>query len=369
MTNSVNDNNYFPQLDSLRAIAVILVIISHWFTHEQILNRYTSNGILGVTLFFVLSGFLITGILMRSKQQVESGASIRAAFKVFYIRRALRIFPVYYLLLILLLIFNLSDIRDNFWWHFFYASNFYFWLKEAFGGSLSHLWSLSVEEQFYICWPAILLFSPRKYLPTILVSGIILSVLFRYQITTDQNELGRILMPGSLDSFCIGGLLAYGRLYHNKWYQQYVKYRSLFVLFSFLLLILVHTPFFNNAGKYFYVSFYFLLISVAFGIQIDRVADTVNTPVISVILNNRVLLYIGKISYGVYLFHNFIPYLYSINLPSFLQPASMYIAQAVRFVLLIGLASSSWYLFERPILRLKDKFVFDKLPNAKLISS
>lgn len=129
MTNSANDNNYFPQLDSLRAIAVLLVIISHWFTHEQILNRYTSNGILGVTLFFVLSGFLITGILLRSKKQVENGASRREAFKVFYIRRALRIFPVYYLLLIVLLIFNLSDIRDNFWWHFFYGSNFYFWLK------------------------------------------------------------------------------------------------------------------------------------------------------------------------------------------------------------------------------------------------
>src|SRR5687767_3808258 len=102
---------YMPQLDALRAFAVFLVIISHWFSREHIVNRYTDNGTLGVTLFFVLSGYLITGILLKNKNSIEQGGSIKSALKTFYIRRSLRIFPVYYLLIFVLLIFNVADIQ------------------------------------------------------------------------------------------------------------------------------------------------------------------------------------------------------------------------------------------------------------------
>ena len=105
-----NNLEYFSQLDSLRAIAVIMVIISHWFSNEHFLNRFTANGVNGVTLFFVLSGFLITGLLLKSKYKVEEGSSMWSAFKVFYMRRSLRIFPVYYLLLFISLVFNLASL-------------------------------------------------------------------------------------------------------------------------------------------------------------------------------------------------------------------------------------------------------------------
>jgi peptidoglycan/LPS O-acetylase OafA/YrhL len=347
---------FYPQLDSLRAIAVLLVIISHWFSADHFLNRYTANGIMGVTLFFVLSGYLITSILLKNKAGVEAGSSLRKAFKIFYIRRSLRIFPIYYLLLLIALVLGLSNVRESFWWHFFYGSNFYFWVKGGFLGHLSHFWSLAVEEQFYLVWPAIILLTPRRHLIYTLLVGILVAVLFRYFIITDTSQMGRFLMPSSLDSFCIGGILVYGRLSERVWYAHFIKRKRLFVSLAFFLLLAVHLDFFSQLSRAAWMALYLLLISVAFGIIINRVACYVDTPVLKQFLDNPVLLYLGKISYGLYLFHNFVPYLYGLKLPIFLQPYSMYIAQGLRLFLLILIASVSWYLWEKPFLRFKERF-------------
>lgn len=348
--------DFYPQLDSLRAIAVSMVIISHWFSHEHFLNRYTANGVIGVTLFFVLSGFLITGILLKSKHNVEEGSSISKAFKVFYMRRSLRIFPVYYLLLFVLLVLNLASVKDSFWWHFFYASNFYFWIKDAFAGSLSHLWSLAVEEQFYLVWPAIILLVPRRFLTSVLLAGVLIGVLFRLVIVTDLSEMGRLLMPGSLDSFCIGGLLAYGRNEMIPWYKYYHNNQRWFILLAFVLIITVHLPAFRMLSAAQYSAFYFLMISLAFGILINRVSYNIETPVLKQILNNKGLLYIGKISYGIYLFHNFIPYFYGIEFKGLPAGLSLYIIQFLRLITLVSFASVSWFIFEKPILFLKNRY-------------
>jgi len=351
-----NSKPYYHQLDSLRAIAVLLVIISHWFAKDHFLNRYSENGVLGVTLFFVLSGFLITGILLKSKEKIANGDSVSKAFKVFYIRRSLRIFPVYYLLLFVLVLLNIGGIRESFGWHFFYGSNLYFWLQGAFAGQLSHLWSLAVEEQFYLLWPAVILLIPQRFLTHALVTGIITGVVFRLLIITDTNELGRLLMPGSLDSFCIGGLLAYGRANEAGWYKDYLQRQTFFVLLAFVLLLVAHLPFFKGLSLGLYLSLYLFFISISFGILINRVAYTVEIPVLKQVLNNKLLLYIGKISYGLYLFHNFIPYFYGIELPGMHTALSMYLAQILRLLTLIGLASFSWFFVEKPILSFKKRF-------------
>ena len=353
-----NNSEYFSQLDSLRAIAVLMVIISHWFSSEHFLNRYTANGVIGVTLFFVLSGFLITGILLKSKNKVEEGSSIWKAFKVFYMRRSLRIFPVYYLLLFILLVFNLASVRDTFWWHFFYASNFYFWIKDAFAGSLSHLWSLAVEEQFYLVWPAIILLVPRWFLTSVLFIGILIGVSFRLMMVTEISDMGRLLMPGSLDSFCIGGLLALGRKEMKPWYKYYLVRQRWFILLAFFLIVTVHLPAFRILSEAQSSAFYLLLISVAFGILINVVSYNIDIPVISQILNNKILLFIGKISYGVYLFHNFIPYFYGIEMPGLPAGLSLYFVQFLRLLLLLSLATLTWFFIEKPILKLKNRYKF-----------
>jgi peptidoglycan/LPS O-acetylase OafA/YrhL len=353
-------SHFFPQLDFLRAVAVLLVIVSHWYPKDFILNKYTDNGSIGVTLFFVLSGFLITGILLKSQFYVENGEKMSRTIKVFYVRRALRIFPVYYLLLLILFILDIDQARNTFWWHFFYGSNFLFWLNGHFVGLLSPFWSLAVEEQFYLIWPFVIMFIGRKQLPYLFCFVAVSAMSFRYLIVTDTTQIGRILMPGSLDSFCFGSLIAFGRLYQTSWYVFLKRYEIFFLLLAGLLLVLVHTSFFNNLSEKAYTSFYYFLLSVAFAISIDWLASGVNFKLFTFFLNNPIFLYLGKISYGLYLFHSFIPKIYGLMVPQFLEPFSFYIAEITRLLFLILIASVSWYFFEKPILNFKKYFAYQE---------
>jgi hypothetical protein len=200
---------------------------------------------------------------------------------------------------------------------------------------------------------------PRRYLTGVLLAGVLTGVLFRLAIVTNTSDMGRLLMPGSLDSFCIGGLLAYGRNDGKRWYNYYLGIQQWFVLLALALLLFVHLPAFRSLAPAPFSAFYLLFITVAFGILINRVTYTVHTPVLKQVLNNKALLYIGKISYGVYLFHNFIPYLYEVQLPTFLQPLSLYIVQGLRFIVLMVIASVSWFLIEKPVLQLKSRFEYN----------
>jgi peptidoglycan/LPS O-acetylase OafA/YrhL len=352
-----SEHSYYPQLDSLRAIAVILVILSHWFSKDHFINRYSENGILGVTLFFVLSGFLITGILLKSKEKIATSDSAISVFKVFYIRRALRIFPVYYLLLFVLLLLDLADISKTFWWHFYYGSNVYYYFKGAFAGNLSHMWSLSVEEQFYLIWPTIILLIPRGFLTPVFIVGIVTGISFRLLMITDTNEMGRFLMPGSLDSFCIGGLFAFGREHAVGWYKKYLQSQQFFLFIAFILIFVVHMPFFRGLPVGLRQTMNLFFISVAFGILIDRATFSVEVPILKQLLNNKLLLYIGKISYGIYLFHNFIPYFFELKIRCIPDELVMYIVQTLRLIVLLLASTASWYLIEKPFLKMKNKYI------------
>lgn len=344
---------FIPQLDFLRAVAVILVIISHWFGDHHFLNRYTPNGPIGVTLFFVLSGYLITGILLRYKEKNVGGISLKNIYKVFYARRALRIFPVYYLFLIVILVFKLRPFDDSFVWHFAYLSNVYIWLNNNWIGNLSHLWSLSVEEQFYLFWPAIILLIPRQKLTPTFLLLIFFSILFVFIFNScfSRNNLTHVLTPSCLDSFCLGALFAYGQLYNSKWFQKFKQNETKLFLFSLLLFVAVLTnrylkvlPLFVNT-----LAFY-PLISLFFA-QLILYIPRFNK---NAIINNKALLYLGKISYGLYLFHNIIP---KIDVIPIIELDNFYAIQLYKFIILVAIASTSWFLFEKPILKLKDKFV------------
>ena len=146
---------YYKSLDSIRAFAVFLVIFSHWLPFNFVKTFHF--GYIGVDIFFVLSGFLITNNLLKEKKETSNDLRIKFVhLKNFIIRRSLRIFPVYYFLIFVLAIIGkttYTTINENIWYYITYTSNILFFNTQKWDGMLSHLWSLAVEEQFYLFWP------------------------------------------------------------------------------------------------------------------------------------------------------------------------------------------------------------------------
>src|SRR5690349_5447370 len=199
---------YMPQLDALRALAVLAVMVHHFLPVDRFLPvDYITLGLLAVRLFFVLSGFLITGILLSYRSE-ERGTALRR----FYLRRILRIFPIYYLTLFIALALQVRPIQQGAFWHLTYLSNYVAGFHPEWMGPASHFWSLAVEEQFYFVWPFILLFLPRKHLAGTIVSTILLAVVFRAFILYLSNisiDAGGVFTFATLDSLGGGALLAF----------------------------------------------------------------------------------------------------------------------------------------------------------------
>ena len=141
---------HMPQLDGLRALAVLFVIYYHWVPVQY--HGHLHWGSFGVQLFFVLSGYLITGILIKVRDQAEKGL-VLGAIKAFYVRRSLRIFPVYYAVVIAITILGVYSARETFWYNVTYTTNIYLFINNTWTQNTAHFWSLAVEEQFYVVWP------------------------------------------------------------------------------------------------------------------------------------------------------------------------------------------------------------------------
>src|ERR1041385_4159129 len=166
---------YMPQLDALRALAVLAVMVHHFLPVDRYIpTDYITLGFLAVRLFFVLSGFLITGILLNYRR-LERCTALRR----FYLRRVLRIFPIYYLTLFIALALQVRSIQQGAFWHLTYLSNYIAGFHPEWMGPASHFWTLAVEEQFYFVWPFIMLFTPRQHLAKVIIGTIALAVIFR----------------------------------------------------------------------------------------------------------------------------------------------------------------------------------------------
>src|SRR5258708_7747412 len=160
-----------PQLDSIRAFAILVVLIHHFLPVDKIIpTDFITLGLIGVRLFFVLSGFLITGILLRARGEER-------ALRQFYYRRVLRIFPIYYLTLIIIFVVS-PYLRSEGAWLAAYATNYITPFKSL--EPAGHFWTLAVEEQFYLLWPFLMLLAPARYLLKIIVASIVFAVLFRF---------------------------------------------------------------------------------------------------------------------------------------------------------------------------------------------
>ena len=355
---------YIKELDSLRAIAVILVIIEHWIPGDKLIN-ILPNGQIGVDIFFVLSGFLISKILFENKIAIESGVVSKTnVLKNFYIRRTLRIFPIYYLLIFTLYIFSENtgtNITSSFPYFFTYTSNFYFFQIKEWDAALSHLWSLAVEEQFYLIWPWIILLVKKKYLVNVILSFILIGVssqIFLYNI-----EMNRILTITCFDAFGMGALLAWLITYSDENLNRFFNYLSIISLAVIGYLFLFRIFNWNYLPVRTIVAIFTL-----FAITYILINQNKKNYLFYFILNNNILIFLGKISYGLYLYHNIVPSILNsriVNkyfnplLPDLLFKENwglLYLFENI--ILLLILAWASFRFIEKPILSLKKHFEY-----------
>jgi peptidoglycan/LPS O-acetylase OafA/YrhL len=363
-------NNRIAGFDGLRAIAVLMVFLQH-----RLFGDIGEIGHLGVWIFFALSGFLIIGILSAQRQRIEqSGSRFGAELKRFLFRRTLRIFPIYYLMLTVmgaLMLFGMAspELASGMPYHFTYLSNF--WIGSVlhyWPGRYSHLWSLAIEEQFYLVFaPLLLLLAARRHLAVcvlIVVTGLIALLAMRaahwQEITIYTHPLSNfwLLALGGIGGLMIagnaggaggaGGVRA--RLGHGA---------TLFVLSLCLVGFCATEPAWSDIEN----PLLFTGVSGAYGLCIAALVCSIaccrNTVVIG-LLEARWLAGLGRISYGFYLYHNLIPDLtrnhHAQALFGGVVPLWAHaVGIAASFAISLGMAVLSWRIIEEPILRLKTR--------------
>jgi peptidoglycan/LPS O-acetylase OafA/YrhL len=351
-----------PELDALRGIAALAVVVQHLMMSRNL--RFL--GWSAVDMFFVLSGFLITTIIL------ENGGQPRF-LRTFYIRRSLRIWPIYYLALIGLVVasqfLHPPGRLDALPYYATYTQNLpLYWGGELplFEVDFGHTWTLALEEQFYLIWPALLLLVGRRRLVPLALATIALSVAargcgFHYR-----------LLVGRMDGFALGGLLA-ALLVDPVWVHERRKSLSAAFVGSLALGVAYLAALASIKGfaaisrpaeRIDYPAISFLAIALAYFGLVGLVSLHAGSRWLAP-LRARWLCYLGLISYGIYLYHYPIQHWMSrVNEKLGIGLAAWY--DAVTFAVCILAAVASWHLVEEPILRLKDRFNYGKpLPQSQ----
>ncbi len=352
-----------PQLDGLRALAAFAVLFFHFYIKEHDNNHGALSkmpwGEWGVHLFFVLSGFLITGILLRCRQTITDNRSRNHQLKQFYIRRSLRIFPLFYLVVFVAFLLNMPDMRESVLWHLSYLSNIYFAKIGEFKGTASHFWSLAVEEQFYLFWPFLMLFLPRKALLPCIVLAIFSTP--AYKIIAGGylglNTVARSDMTiACLDFLGLGALLAFYRISRRDMFDQLAGSAWYLCAGLGLLAVMVALPLTGRTSRLSVLTN--MVVPPLFFAWLIHKSAVGFTGLTGRVLEAKPLQYCGKISYGIYIYHPFVAVL---TMKSFQQMGvSMPQNMMFQFVLLTSLtllvSSTSWFIFERHFINLKNRF-------------
>lgn len=358
---------FIREIEGLRAIAIVVVMVHRFWPRSgplaETYGHVAELGWMGVDLFFVISGFLIAGILLDSK-----GGP--AYFKNFYARRVLRIFPLYYAFVGLLLIaYPLTQSGAYFdtefvqqagspLWYLFYLSN----VPEMIGHDppfvLAPVWSLAIEEQFYLVFPCAVALLSRRKLVIALAGAVAFAPIFRavtVYVWPANERVQYLATPSRMDELALGCLVAVA--FRTQWFapkRSHVHWALLgaAVLFGIALLAsgLDRTQTFGRIGGYSIVAF--SLTVVVLWAVVNRESR------LTWALRLGPVMYVGKLCYGLYLLHRPAAFLVDEALTRLSLPVATdgIVPVAIKLATALGLATVSWYAFEQPILRLKRHF-------------
>lgn len=381
---SPKSGGHVAALDGLRGLAIVMVLFVHFIGDatpitfaERAAVKLANYGVWGVDLFFVLSGFLITGIL----DDAKGGPRY---FRNFYVRRTLRIFPLYYGTLALLFIVlpvlplayphGLAESSRHQGWLWAYGTNFYCAIHRDWAlPYVSHFWSLAVEEHFYLVWPLVVLAFSRRALVRICVVGSVLALGLRCVLSSAGAGDVAIttLTPCRLDALLIGGFLALEvRSVGLARVAQFAKP----VFWSSATIIALASTWnaaTNGALRDIVLPVRGTLIAALFGALLLMTVTATRDTVLGRVFQSRVMCFFGKYSYGLYVFHGIIAAaLVERATESALTArigshAGAIALQAIGGVAVsLAIAVASYELFEKRILRLKDRFA----PSVALVT-
>jgi peptidoglycan/LPS O-acetylase OafA/YrhL len=379
---STAELKHIPALDGIRGIAILMVLTYHLLT----INAAGKGAIFvwyenlrkslwcGVDVFFALSGFLITGILIRTVTSQDF-------FRSFYVRRALRIFPLYYACLFLLFActpllhihwagqqWRLLTYTNNIWLNT-HASGFSF--NFGNGVNLTNFWSLHVEEQFYLVWPFLVFFvrAPRRLIPMAVLFSL---GSFLLRIWLSHRGVDHAVLYSSFitrsDNLFLGAVLAL--LLQTRYRAATIRFALPVFVVTMLTLIGIfiehHGWKWEATSSDFLFSSQFTLFAIA---TISLIALCLDKgSVFARICSTRVLRFFGTYSYGLYIYHTIVPIFVGRPLSRWLQPYAShttlchFVATVVEVGLTIVISVLSYNFFEKPILRLKKKFAY--IPKA-----
>lgn len=336
-----------PSLDGLRAVSIIVVTLAHAIVAVEAAVPASWNGIrrygsTGVDVFFVISGFLITHLLLK-----ELGRSGTISLKDFYIRRTFRIMPAYYASLgvaALLVACGGVRVEPNVWLP---ATTFTFNLVPGLSGRLiGQIWSLCVEEHFYLLWPAALLFVGRRRGPMILLAFIIAAVPLRFIIWTKYQNFIDIdyFTFTRIDTIAVGCLLAFIAHDPRCWsFLRRIEGRGDWLALAGVAMLLVSKEVLGMSGKYILGPRALIESGSIALILLAMVSDP--RSLLGRLLNCRPMVAIGVLSYSLYLGQMF---------SSISKSPGWPLGWAWNVPLVFAYALASYYLIERPFLRWKD---------------
>jgi peptidoglycan/LPS O-acetylase OafA/YrhL len=318
-------------------------------------------GKIGVVTFFILSGYLIVSILLKTRNDIENGASLISAWGDFYKRRALRIFPIYYGLIFVLYIAGTRSTIDTFWWHITFTSNIGSSLFGIDYKYLAHLWSICIEEQFYLVVPIVILCNPINKSFKALCYAFLICMAIKLTLATTRPSdifISRMAIT-NVEGISYGALIAYS-FYHAPAYKI-LSFTLRWITPFAVAGMLAFSAYRFNVRTAAYNTFLYsgasdIFIAVSFGAIACAVISNKYPLFFNKFIGGPILVFMGTISYGTYLYHYALFPYYGSMLDYLSIDASGMTATAFKFLVAYAIASLSWFLFEKPILGLK-KFI------------